>query len=278
MPGAKFCSMPAPRSKPASTFPTKAMSRGDPARLLATRLSLRAELAQRAGPYRTWAHPSRRLSRCLGRRAQCGKIQPVESAGTIRHCHCHRRARARRGMFAKSRSIWAVNWSSCSTWRACGKPTARPKPRAFAARRRKWARPIWFCGYQPLDQPRSRRRCDGYRVWHGCDQDRHGRAFMAHHHAISSTDRRGPRHSRCSLRTLASEARRHGEPPLLSRERDRASLEAAIRASMMRPFDRSARTRRRSAARRLGSLERLLGRIDTEMVLDRLFSAFCIGK
>ena len=70
-----------------------------------------------------------------------------------------------------------------------------------------------------------------------------------------------------------------GEPPLLSRERDRQALEDAVGAL-------------RQAARQLGApelaaeslrlashaLERLVGRLDAERVLDRLFASFCIGK
>jgi tRNA modification GTPase len=70
-----------------------------------------------------------------------------------------------------------------------------------------------------------------------------------------------------------------GEPSLLSRERDRVALEEAIDA-----LDTSARQLAvpELAAESLRiasqSLERLVGRIDAERVLDRLFASFCIGK
>lgn len=70
-----------------------------------------------------------------------------------------------------------------------------------------------------------------------------------------------------------------GEAMLVSRERDVEALQGALAALQ-------------DAGRQLGdlelcaeslrlashALERLLGRMDAEMVLDRLFSAFCIGK
>lgn len=66
---------------------------------------------------------------------------------------------------------------------------------------------------------------------------------------------------------------------LVSHERDRAALlEATIeldraREQLDRPELAGEDLRRASAA-----LERLIGRIDAEQVLDRLFSSFCIGK
>lgn len=70
-----------------------------------------------------------------------------------------------------------------------------------------------------------------------------------------------------------------GEPALLSRERDRLALESAINA-----LDASTRQLAMpevaAESLRLASqaLERLLGRLDAERVLDRLFASFCIGK
>jgi len=70
-----------------------------------------------------------------------------------------------------------------------------------------------------------------------------------------------------------------GEPPLVSRERDLSALKGA--AAALREAERQlaepeiAAEALREAAY---ALERLLGRMDAETVLDRLFSAFCIGK
>ena len=70
-----------------------------------------------------------------------------------------------------------------------------------------------------------------------------------------------------------------GEPALLSRERDRAALVAALEALglAMRLLDEPelAAEQLRLAS---SALERLVGRLDPEMVLDRLFTSFCIGK
>jgi tRNA modification GTPase len=74
--------------------------------------------------------------------------------------------------------------------------------------------------------------------------------------------------------TLAS-----GEPSLLSRERDRLALQNALDA-----LDASRRQlgipelAAESLRRASQALERLVGRLDAERVLDRLFASFCIGK
>ena len=70
-----------------------------------------------------------------------------------------------------------------------------------------------------------------------------------------------------------------GEPALLSRERDRLALEAAIAAlddvgARLGEPELAAETLRLASQ----ALERLVGRIDAERVLDRLFASFCIGK
>jgi tRNA modification GTPase len=66
---------------------------------------------------------------------------------------------------------------------------------------------------------------------------------------------------------------------LVSRERDRAALdEAAValaRAKLVLGDPELAAESLRIASQ---SLERLVGRIDAERVLDRLFASFCIGK
>jgi tRNA modification GTPase len=70
-----------------------------------------------------------------------------------------------------------------------------------------------------------------------------------------------------------------GEPALVSRERDQQCLSEALEHLQMTgnllaaPELAAEQLRAASAA-----LERLLGRIDAETVLDRLFTAFCIGK
>lgn len=70
-----------------------------------------------------------------------------------------------------------------------------------------------------------------------------------------------------------------GEPSLLSRERDRlalsASLEALDKSTRQLAMPELAAESLRIASQ---SLERLVGRLDAERVLDRLFASFCIGK
>jgi tRNA modification GTPase len=69
------------------------------------------------------------------------------------------------------------------------------------------------------------------------------------------------------------------EAPLVSRERDRMALESAAEAighavAVFGDEELMAEQLRRASQ----ALERLLGRMDPEAVLDRLFLAFCIGK
>jgi tRNA modification GTPase len=68
-----------------------------------------------------------------------------------------------------------------------------------------------------------------------------------------------------------------GEPVLVSRERDVIALKGAVAALEAIGIERqelAAEALRQASA----SLARLVGKLDAEMVLDRLFSAFCIGK
>ncbi len=70
-----------------------------------------------------------------------------------------------------------------------------------------------------------------------------------------------------------------GEPALVSHTRDRDALVAALEAlaetrAALGDWELAAESLRRASA----ALERLIGRIDAERVLDRLFSSFCIGK
>lgn len=70
-----------------------------------------------------------------------------------------------------------------------------------------------------------------------------------------------------------------GEPSLLSRERDRVALQSAIEA-LDASATQLAMPELAAESLRLASqaLERLVGRLDAERVLDRLFASFCIGK
>lgn len=69
------------------------------------------------------------------------------------------------------------------------------------------------------------------------------------------------------------------EPSLISHERDRAGLESAISAvteaqTRLGDWELAAEALRHATL----ALERMIGRVDAEQVLDRLFSSFCIGK
>lgn len=70
-----------------------------------------------------------------------------------------------------------------------------------------------------------------------------------------------------------------GEPSLVSHERDRISLSDALTAltetrHSLHDWELAAESLRLASA----ALERMIGRLDAERILDRLFSSFCIGK
>lgn len=98
-------------------------------------------------------------------------------------------------------------------------------------------------------------------------------------HAVSVVTGDGIAELMAALGRFAEEAAGAGPPALLSRERDLAALQAAFlavgRFSALPEKDEIAAEELRQASL---ALERLLGRIDTEQVLDRLFASFCIGK
>lgn len=70
-----------------------------------------------------------------------------------------------------------------------------------------------------------------------------------------------------------------GEPAMISRERDRLALMSAEEALVMAASQLSAPELAAESLRIASqALERLIGRIDAERVLDQLFASFCIGK
>lgn len=81
------------------------------------------------------------------------------------------------------------------------------------------------------------------------------------------------------IAVIASEATNPGEQLLVSHERDRTALVAAllelglVRDQLDTPEIAAEGLRQASDA-----LGRLIGSVDAEQVLDRLFSSFCIGK
>ena len=81
------------------------------------------------------------------------------------------------------------------------------------------------------------------------------------------------------LADFAVEAAGEGEPAIVSRERDLVALESAATAlaearTQLADSELAAESLRHASH----ALERLLGRMDAESVLDRLFLSFCIGK
>jgi tRNA modification GTPase len=102
---------------------------------------------------------------------------------------------------------------------------------------------------------------------------------VAAEYALSSSTGVGLPELLAALTAFAESAAGVGAPALVSRERDRMALQAA-QAALDRFISDGATDEIAAEHLRQASLalERLLGRIDTEHVLDRLFASFCIGK
>lgn len=103
-------------------------------------------------------------------------------------------------------------------------------------------------------------------------------ALAAHDLTVSATTGQGIPQLLTRLHEIG-ETLGSGEPALVSRERDRLALSSA-HASLIETSELLDEPELAAEALRRTSmaLERLVGRIDAELVLDRLFSSFCIGK
>jgi tRNA modification GTPase len=99
------------------------------------------------------------------------------------------------------------------------------------------------------------------------------------HYVLSVRTGTGVPELLAALEAFAEAAAGSGPPALLSRERDLAALSAA-QSALDRFLSDGATDEIAAEHLRQASLalERLLGRIDTEQILDRLFQSFCIGK
>lgn len=80
------------------------------------------------------------------------------------------------------------------------------------------------------------------------------------------------------ISTEAAQLRGDGGSPILSRERDRAALLTAIEGLELAHSAVDLEVRAEGLRAASHALERLLGKMDAEAVLDRLFHSFCIGK
>ncbi len=98
-------------------------------------------------------------------------------------------------------------------------------------------------------------------------------------HVVSVIDERGLSGLIAAIREAAGENKGAGDTVLVSRERDRLALNEAllriraVRAELAAPEIAAEALRQASDA-----LARLIGKLDPEQVLDRLFIHFCIGK
>jgi tRNA modification GTPase len=97
--------------------------------------------------------------------------------------------------------------------------------------------------------------------------------------SISSQTGTGIGELMVALESYAADAGGLGEPALVSRERDVEALMTAA-SSLEQVATQLAEPELAAESLRQAShaLERLLGRMDAESVLDRLFMSFCIGK
>lgn len=96
--------------------------------------------------------------------------------------------------------------------------------------------------------------------------------------AVSALTGAGLAELRARLAALADDLARNDGPPPLTRARHRAALteaEAALAAALASPAPELRAEELRAA---LAALGRITGAVGVEDVLDRIFSAFCIGK
>lgn len=119
----------------------------------------------------------------------------------------------------------------------------------------------------------------GQPIWRVATKSDLGLAFDGHDYAISTRTGAGIDVLMADLTALATRNGGAGEPVLLSHERDRLALEQALEhmrmaSTQIEQLELCAEALRAAS----DALARLLGKMDTEMVLDRLFAAFCIGK
>jgi tRNA modification GTPase len=116
-------------------------------------------------------------------------------------------------------------------------------------------------------------------VWHVASKADLGPSATSVDLAVSAATGAGLPALLQRLSAFATELAGPGEPALVSRARDRAALEdagTALETALQRlDSPELAAEGLRSASH---ALERLVGRIDAETVLDRLFLSFCIGK
>jgi len=116
-------------------------------------------------------------------------------------------------------------------------------------------------------------------IWRVATKADLGGALYMQDHAVSSLTGAGLPELLQALTDFAKTQTGQGETLLLSRERDRAALQLA-ESYLEQAIGHRTETELQAEALRAASdsLARLLGKMDTDMVLDRLFSSFCIGK
>ncbi len=116
-------------------------------------------------------------------------------------------------------------------------------------------------------------------VWRVATKVDLGTPARPHDHAVSVVSGTGMSALTAALSAAVADRAGHGEPVLVSRERDRAALGIALEhLQAVRGQLESPELAAESLRLASDGLARLLGRMDTEQVLDRLFSHFCIGK
>jgi tRNA modification GTPase len=116
-------------------------------------------------------------------------------------------------------------------------------------------------------------------VWRIATKSDLGPVSVKHDLALSTHSQNGLVALLERLNDFAAAQSGSGETVLVSRERDRAALTDAALALQNAKLALSAPELAAESLRLASqSLERLVGRIDAEKVLDRLFSSFCIGK
>lgn len=120
---------------------------------------------------------------------------------------------------------------------------------------------------------------DGTPVWAVASKADLGPPVEPGQLAVSVVTEAGLADLRAALARFVEDRVGLGEPVLLSRERDRAAVIAAAEAvEEAGRFLAMPELAAESLRRATQALERLLGKVDAEDILDQLFARFCIGK
>lgn len=116
-------------------------------------------------------------------------------------------------------------------------------------------------------------------VWRIATKSDLGGSRLDYDYAVSALERSGLEQLLSVIATTVRDSTMSGETVLVSRERDRQALVVAMEQLAQAQVHLDAPEIAAESLRQASdALARLVGTLDSEQILDRLFSSFCIGK